>query len=72
MSAAPAERTGLLVIRAWIESNGQAQLRARITRTLDLEQRAEVSTAASNRDQIVAAVETWLDVFLGDGALTQR
>jgi len=72
VTVAPAERTGLLVIRAWIESNGQVQLRARITRTLDLERRAEVSTAASTRDQIVATVEKWLDVFLDDGALTQR
>jgi hypothetical protein len=61
-----------MVIRAWIEANGEMQLRARLTQTVDLEREAEVSNVAATRDQITAAVEDWLDLFLGDAALTER
>jgi hypothetical protein len=72
VTSAPAERTALMVIRAWIEANGEMQLRARLTQTVDLEREAEVSNVAATRDQITAAVEDWLDLFLGDAALTER
>ena len=70
MAAQPAERTGLLVIRAWIEPYGETRLRARITRAVDVGGPEEISTVAT-RDEIVGAVAAWLDAFL-DGALTER
>jgi hypothetical protein len=57
------ERTGVLVIRIWAESDQSPSLRARITRTLDLTRRDEVSTRASSAEEIEAVVHTWLREF---------
>jgi hypothetical protein len=69
------ERTGLLVIRAWIEADGEPRLRARITHTVDIGRREEASTVAATPEEITRAVADWLDGFLraanGDGALTE-
>lgn len=56
------ERTGVLVVRAWIEGD-PAQLKARITQTVDVASREPVSTTASTPDQIFAAVRRWLEEF---------
>jgi hypothetical protein len=56
------ERTGVLVVRAWIEGD-PAQLKARITHTTDVAAREPVSTTASTAEQIYAAVRRWLDEF---------
>jgi hypothetical protein len=69
-----AERTGVLVIRAWIEPGPGGGLRARITRTLDVVERGETVTVASTRDEITKTVADWLDAYVhaagGDGAVT--
>jgi hypothetical protein len=76
MAALPAERTGVLVVRVWIEVNGEARLRARITRTLDVSGHEEISTVVATPEEITASVADWLDAFLrdgrGDGALTEQ
>jgi hypothetical protein len=71
VSAVPGERTALLVIRAWIEANGEAQLRARITHTTLAGPADEASRVAASKDEIKNAVAEWLDQFVGDGALTK-
>lgn len=53
-----ADRTGVLVVRAWIEDG---RLKARITRTVDVEQRDSITTAASTAEQIHTEVRHWLD-----------
>ena len=63
MTAVTGERTALLVIRAWVESNGEPHLRARITHTLDLGQRKETSRLAATREEIADAVNEWLESF---------
>jgi hypothetical protein len=69
-----AERTGVLVIRVWIEPGAGGGIRARITRTLDVAERDEVATAASTPEEITRTVGDWLDAFLaaagGDAAVT--
>jgi hypothetical protein len=71
VAARPAERTGVLVIRVWIELNGEARLRARITRVLDTESREEISSVVATRDEITSTVADWLDAFgVGDAAVT--
>jgi hypothetical protein len=70
VAALPAERTGLLVIRAWIEAYGETRLRARITRVVDVCGPEEISTVAT-REEIAGAVSEWLDAFL-DGSVTER
>ena len=57
------ERTGILVIRVWAERDEAPHLRARITRTFDLTQQDEMSTAASSAEEIEAVVHAWLCEF---------
>jgi hypothetical protein len=56
------ERTGVLVLRAWIEGD-PPQLKARITQTIDVATREPVSTTASTPEQIFTAVRRWLEEF---------
>lgn len=63
MATLPSERTGVLVIRAWIEGE-PASLRLRITRTLDISSRDEEATAAASIDEACAVVRRWLDDFV--------
>jgi hypothetical protein len=58
------QRTGILVIRAWVEGDPPDQLRARITRTFGLERRNEVSTTAATIEEIEQTVHAWLNTFL--------
>lgn len=70
MAPLPAERTGVLVIRAWIEPGGENALRARIISTLDITEQGEGSTVASSPEAITAAVADWLRAFVGAASLT--
>jgi hypothetical protein len=67
VAALPAERTGLLVIRAWIEENGEVRLRARITRMVDVAAREQISTVVATPEEITGAVVEWLERFLRAG-----
>jgi hypothetical protein len=63
------------VIRAWIETNGERRLRARITETIDIEQREQSSTVAATPDEISAAVSRWVEALVrsgGDEAVTRQ
>ena len=64
MSLPHTERTGVLVIRAWIETNGDERLRARITQTIDIEQREQSSTVVASADEICAAVSLWVNALM--------
>lgn len=61
------ERTGVLVVRAWIEPAHENGLRARIVQTLDVTRRQNVVSAAATPDEVYAAVRSWLEAFLADG-----
>jgi hypothetical protein len=56
------ERSGVLVVRAWIEGE-PAQLKARITHTIDLAQREPESAIVSSGREIQAEVRRWLDAL---------
>jgi hypothetical protein len=71
VTTVPAERTALLVIRAWFEANGEPRLRARITQTTDLTRRNEISTVVATRSEITSVVGQWLDSVVGDGVVTE-
>lgn len=63
MSAPLGERAGVIVVRAWLESNGR--VRARVTAT-DLSMREEESaSAAEGTEEILALVRGWLERFVG-------
>jgi hypothetical protein len=69
---AAVERTGVLVIRVWLEQGlAQDALRARITQTLDISVPNAVEKAASSEPEIVDAVEQWLRAFVSRSA-TER
>jgi hypothetical protein len=59
------ERTGVLVIRAWLEDeDGAKPLRARITSTLDVSvPRAMDTVGVASEKEIISAVRAWLSAF---------
>ena len=60
------DRTGLLLVRVWLEggpSDGDG-VRARIIHTLDVTAGAETVTAAATTDQICSAVREWLEAYI--------
>ncbi len=65
------ERTGILVIRVWLEQDEPGRLRA-----ADLGDPATTLAAASDVAGVCAAVEAWLRRLLdprsGDAAVTRR
>jgi hypothetical protein len=62
--ASAGERSGVLVVRAWIEG-APPQLKARITHTIDLDQREPETATVSSADQIQDEIRRWLDALVG-------
>jgi hypothetical protein len=58
------ERTGILVIRVWLEPDGPVRLRARLTQVADLDQPPAKVAAAADVRGVCDAVEAWLRAFL--------
>jgi hypothetical protein len=61
----PSERTGVLIVRVWIEGNAATGLRARITRLTDISRQEQMVSTASSIDEIEAVVRSWLKTFTG-------
>ena len=57
------ERTGILVIRVWIEHDDADRLRARLTQAADLGETATTLAVATGMPAIRDAVEAWLRQF---------
>ena len=57
------ERTGILVIRVWIEQDDAGRLRARLTQAADLGDPATPLAVATGMPGICDAVEAWLRQF---------
>jgi hypothetical protein len=57
-------RTGLFVIRAWVEPGSSSPLRAQIRLTTDVAQGFERSLTVAQEDAVVAAVQAWLSEML--------
>jgi hypothetical protein len=58
------ERTGILIIRIWLEQDPPSRLRARLTQAADLGEAPTTLTVASDVPGICDAVEAWLGRFL--------
>lgn len=70
VAALPADRTGVLVIRAWIEGEPPG-VRMRITRVSDISTGAEESTSVASIDEACTIVRRWLEAFVArDGIVT--
>ena len=68
MTAPSSDRTGILILRLWIEEDAPDGLRARITQTLDSGDEQAMATAA-NPEDIYAVVRTWVEAFVDAEAL---
>jgi hypothetical protein len=60
----PVERSGVLVVRAWVEGGAVAGLRARITQSHDLTRSEQTMTTTATAEGVMAAVQAWLDALL--------
>ena len=58
------DRTGLLIVRLWIDGNPRDGLRARITQTLDTADAEQSMATAADPEDIYAAVRTWIEAFV--------
>ncbi|MFV2118376.1 hypothetical protein ACE14D_07995 [Streptomyces sp. Act-28] len=58
----PSTRSGVLVLRVWLEGGGPDDVRARIIRIVDGEQRPPA--AAGGTADVLSAVRIWLDELL--------
>jgi hypothetical protein len=56
----PASRTGLLIVRVWVEEGSSEPLRAHIRLTTDVSSGFEDSLTLSQVRAVCEAVETWL------------
>ena len=62
----PNDRTGLLIIRAWIEDGSSAPLRAQLTTTSDVSIGIERRSVHTDVVDVGAEVQTWLrDILAG-------
>lgn len=61
------ERTGVLVLRVWMEPGTPQLLRARLTQVSDLENGEFAVATAAGTPAICQAVERWLNEFQRSG-----
>ncbi len=58
------DRTGLLLVRLWIEGNARDGFRARITQTLDSAGTERAVEMAGTPEAVYTVVQTWIDEFV--------
>jgi len=58
------DRTGILIVRIWLEGDSATGLRARITRTLDSTNPEQTIATAGDAAGILAVVRSWVDAFI--------
>lgn len=63
----PTDRTGLFIIRAWIEPGSVQPLRAQIRLTTDVFAGFERTLTLSTADEVCATVQEWLGDIQGEG-----
>jgi hypothetical protein len=61
------ERTGVLVLRVWIEA-GSDEFRARITAESELGSADRVTAVAASMEEILDFIRDWVDEFLAGAA----
>jgi hypothetical protein len=57
-------RTGLFIIRAWVEPGSSSPLRAQIRRATDVSQGFDQGLTVTRKQAVVEAVEAWLSELL--------
>lgn len=64
----PAERVGVLVVRAWMDASDPQSLRVRVTRTNDVTSPLSEVSAAADIDEVCDTVRQWLQEFRARGS----
>ncbi|MGE5225516.1 MAG: hypothetical protein ACM3OO_01425 [Planctomycetaceae bacterium] len=64
MGTQHADRTGILIVRVWIEGDAREGFRARITRTLDSAGHERETLAAATPEDLYGVVRTWVEAFV--------
>jgi hypothetical protein len=65
----PSHRTGLLIIRAWVEGGSAEPLRAQVRLTGDISTGIERTLTLVQTDEVGEVVEAWLQGMLGTRAV---
>jgi phosphosulfolactate phosphohydrolase-like enzyme len=60
----PMDRTGLLIIRTWIEEGAAEPLRAEVRIVNDVSTGSERTLTMARAEEVVATVQRWLSDFL--------
>jgi hypothetical protein len=68
MESQPPDRTGILIVRVWMEGNAPEGFRARITGSLDSASPEKGMATAANPRGIYSAVRTWVEAFVARGS----
>jgi hypothetical protein len=56
-------RTGVMLMRVWVEESASSMLRVRITHMLDTASTRQEVVTASGIDEVCAFVRGWLEAF---------
>jgi len=64
MKTPSSDRTGVLIVRLWIEGNARDGLRARITQTLDSAGTERHVAVAATPEAVCTVVQKWVDEFV--------
>ena len=64
MKTPASERTGILIVRLWIEGTADGGLRARITQTHDTTGPEQAMASAATPEDIYSIVRTWVETFV--------
>jgi len=63
-------RTGLFIIRAWIEPGSSSPLRAHIRCTTDVSRGFDQRLTVAEKEAVVAAVRAWMSEMMRADSLT--
>jgi hypothetical protein len=63
MNKATPDRSGVLILRLWLEANHANGLRARITQMLDTSRTEQSVAVAASSEDICAIVRDWVETF---------
>lgn len=61
------DRTGVMIVRLWMEGMHESGLRARITQTLDSTDSEIAVAAGASAADICESVKQWVDAFVEPG-----
>ena len=64
METQHSDRTGILIVRVWIEGNARDGFRARVIHTLDSTGSERAMATAADPEVVCAVVRTWVEAFV--------